>query len=72
MRAPVNLSRLRFDTASGRLVYEPRAGTTSTTLPWSTPSSSSLAGDVKSGVYSTYAAAFSRARSMSRSNRSSP
>jgi hypothetical protein len=26
MRAPVNLSRLRFDKASGLLVYEPRAG----------------------------------------------
>jgi len=26
MRAPVNLSRLRFDKPSGLLVYEPRAG----------------------------------------------
>jgi hypothetical protein len=26
MRAPVNLSRLRFDQASGLLIHEPRAG----------------------------------------------
>ena len=26
MRAPVNLSRLRFDQGSGLLIYEPRAG----------------------------------------------
>ena len=26
MRAPVNLSRLRFDRGSGLLVYEPKSG----------------------------------------------